>query len=231
MKKNTIIFGLLILALGFGFASCASLNQAVDGFTVTKMDKASKTNAVLYLDDTVQIETVDGVSRKNVWGQDMSTDGTGTVKTPKAALAIPAGKRELKVTYASRGEGMALTKPFGSFTFDYLAKRCYQIILSTDLYDVKVQSGFDRLTGREHDREYVDAEGAKEAQEAWEAYANTVGLGAAQSSSSPLGAVLGTVQGLDGASPPLLVTIIDITGGKKKNSATWKIVIPHTPKP
>jgi hypothetical protein len=236
MKKNSVILGLLVIAMGFGMASCTSLNQTVDGFLTTKWDKSIKTNALLYFDEGVSLYKVDGVDNLNpLTKQPQQIRGNGTAKKPKAQLNVPVGTRTIVVA-KNNSDNITVKDKQKEFKFEFLPKGVYQIEVIEELYTSKGgDTAADRLAGRDAVRTYIN-EDAQKAVEAWEAYQKTLGdaytgtvtAGGARAALGAASTVMGSMMN---ATPPLAVIVTNIKGGRKKSSAQWFFVFPHVPAP
>jgi hypothetical protein len=135
MKKNTIIFGLLVMAMGFGLVGCATINRSVDSMLATKWDKERKKvaeNAFLYFDDGVKLHSVNGVDNLNpLTKQPQAIRGNGTVKRPKMQVGIPAGPSTLAISISDGTERTYRNDP-QNLMFDFGAKKYYQITAKID---------------------------------------------------------------------------------------------------
>jgi len=215
MKKN-IVLGLLIMATGLVLAGCASLTQKVDGkFIATKWDKNEKSTAVLYFDKDVRIHSMDGKERLNMYGQPVITTGDGTVKKPGVRLAIPAGERTLAISH--KVTDIRWTVPT-EVTHIFLPGRYYQLV-ATDNEDVK-NPAFDELTNKT------------------QATSESAGMARADGTVGGMGAGMGAAFSAQAAGSKeylelqektpmyaLNLEIIDITGGKKKNSPSQIVTV------
>jgi hypothetical protein len=215
MKKN-IVLGLLIMATGLVLAGCASLNQKIDGSLIaTKWDKNEKSTAVLYFDEDVRIHSIDGKERTNMYGQAVISTGSGTVKKPKVQLAIPAGERKLAISH--KVTDVRWTVPT-EVTHIFLAGRYYQLV-ATDNEDVK-NPAFDELTNKTQ----ATAEGAAMARADGTVGGMGAGMGAAFSAQAA-----GSKEYLELQEKTpmyaLKLEIIDITGGKKRNSPSQILTV------
>jgi len=196
MKKNTV-FGLLIIATVSVLAGCASLNQKADGLIATKWDKNEKSTALLYFDENVRIHKIDGKEPTNAYGQTTKLQGSGTEKAPKVQVAIPAGERKIVISYR---EGVTNDwEGEREFTYIFIAGRYYQLKASTNN---DVHSG-ENLS---------EEEKLKRVEEA--AKGGVAGIGN-----------LIQTQTANAGRFAMDLEIIDITGGKKKNSPSQLITI------
>jgi outer membrane murein-binding lipoprotein Lpp len=198
MKKNMKL-ALLILATGLVLAGCAGLNQKVDGLLVRKWDKNEKSTAYLYFDEDVRIHSIDGKANVNIYGQTVAIDGSGTQKAPKMQLAIPAGERKIVMSFSdSTSFGNKLWEKEKEVTYNFVAGRYYQL----------------SPTNGEPDAQAVAA-----AQE--ELQRANQGI-----NSSPAAIAEATKKVTEAQNNrPMNLEIIDISGGKKKNSPSIVIVI------
>ena len=180
-------FGIVtfLVVIGFSATGCASLNQKIDGLTVTKLDKNNKSNAVLYFHDQVRIDQIDGEALKNVYGQTRPLAGSGTASKPKAVLGVPGGERRVSVSFID-GNMSSWNKP-KEFTFNFVSGRYYQILVTPN---------FELIGSNDDVTPPSDAGGF---------------LSALSTAIS------------EGFDRPINVEIIDITGGKKRNSPSMMI--------
>jgi len=193
---------LLIMATGLVLAGCASLNQKVDGLITTKWDKESKSTAVLYFDETVQLYKVDGKANVNVYKQEAPIRGKGTVKDPKAQLVIPSGERKLVISYGLSGASLDFI-PKVEVPYTFVAGRYYQLAVSVN-NDIR-------------NPKFIALDAAqKEAAEK----ANPADTAKILKEFTDQRFKLQTTE----ASNALNVEVIDITGGKKKNSPSSVVV-------
>jgi len=196
MKKNTVL-GLLIMATGLVLAGCASLEQKIDGSLIaTKWDKNEKSTAVLYFDENVRIHSIDGTERLNVYKQPMITTGAGTVKKPKVQLAIPAGERKFVISYKPDGKTGNWNQPREA-QYTFVAGRYYQLVATQNM---DVTNPKYNLTPEQQQQKA--AELARGGAAAF--------LQAATTGEETFA---------------MNLEIIDITGGKKKNSPSSVIVV------
>jgi len=208
--KRSMKLALLIMATGLVLAGCAGLNQKVDGMTATKWDKNEKSTSVLYFDENFAIYKVDGKQNVNIYGQETPVKGSGTVKAPKVRLSIPAGERKLTIGYKQSGflnVGDTFNDKRYEVPYTFVAGRYYQLTAypNENVENPKItasQANLDRVNKEESDK---GAQGSRE----------KVVAAAAEHTKLVLSEEAHATN----------VEIIDITGGKKKNSPSSVVVI------
>jgi hypothetical protein len=201
MKKNMMKLALLIMATGLVLAGCASLNQKVDGLLVRKWDKNEKSTAYLYFAENVRIHKIDGKENVNAFGQTVAIAGSGTEKAPKMQLAIPAGERTLVMSYlrsSDIGNPTASWKTNKEVKYNFVAGRYYQLVPDEGEPDAQALAAAQAEFERVNKGIYSDrAEIAEATKKLAEVDSNR----------------------------PMMLTITDISGGKKKNSPSIVLVI------
>lgn len=176
------------------------MNQKVDGLLVSKWDKQSKSNAVLYFDESVKLYKVDGVDNLNpITKRPQELRGSGTVKKPGRVTAIPGGERTLSIAEGT-GEPQ-------DFKFDFVPKRFYQITVEKNLDRTN-----DVILEAQITEGLVDRDG------------NALITNQAQLAARGIEITLNVIDALD-------ITVIDITGGKKRNSPSMVIRTPGEYRP
>jgi len=208
MNKN-IKLALLIMATGLVLAGCAGLEQKLDGLITTKWDKTAKSTAVLYFDENFAIYKVDGKENVNIYGQATEIKGSGTLKAPKAHLIIPAGERKLVIGYKQNsilGDSVFNDKRY-EVPYTFVAGRYYQLA-ATRNEDVKNP----KITASAADLNRINQE---EADKGAQGSAAKVRAAAAEHTKLVLAEEEFATN----------VEIIDITGGKKKNSPSSIVVV------
>jgi len=230
MNKNMKL-ALLIMATGLVLAGCASLNQKVDGLITTKWDKTAKSTAVLYFDENFAIYKIDGKENINIYGQATRIEGSGTRKAPKARLVIPAG--ECKLVIGKRGSDILGGNAFTSFRYEvpytFVAGRYYQLAASDN--ENVINPKFIELDKKINElAKKVEVVGAQ-IETAIKNKNNAEALRLREVEMNPLQAeYLERVKDLTKLSLTedhyaANVEIIDISGGKKKNSPSSIIVV------
>jgi len=204
--KKSVNLGLLIMATGLVLAGCASLEQkTLDSWMTTKWDKEAKSTAILYFDETVQLYKVDGKANVNMYKQEAPIRGSGTVKAPKAQLIIPAGERKLVFSYNSNPSSVNLQFiPKGELPYTFVAGRFYQLAVTYNRDVINPKFTALDAAQKEAAEKATPADTAKILKEFTDQRFK-----------------LETTE----ASNALNVEVIDITGGKKKNSPSAVIVV------
>jgi len=224
---------LLILATGLVLASCASLEQKVDGMMTPKWDKTVKTTAVIYYDQNIGIFKIDGTPKVNAFKQEVAMQGSGTVKKPKAQIVIPSGDRKLLLGVQKDTTGIA--KTFGERRYEvpytFVAGRYYQLTASdnTDFVNPKFAEIYKQQAELEKKIKELDAQAQEAVKNKNNAEATRIGNeiknvhNPAQLKLAQEVLKLSVQLGEDQYATN--IEIIDITGGKKKNSPSSVIVV------
>jgi len=212
---------LLVMAAGLVLAGCASLEQkTTDSWLTTKWDKAEKSTVILYFDEDFEIYKVDGKENVNIYGQAAPIRGSGTIKAPKARLIIPAGERKLTIGYKQDFAGMGKVSNDRRYEvpFTFIAGRFYQLIASQNR-DAPQNPKFLALDAAVEEMNNQNQARAGTQQTIQEANATNQALMARMNEIKAEMAKLDLTEDRYATN----VEIIDITGGKKKNSPVYYV--------
>jgi len=242
------------MATGLVLAGCASLEQkTTDSWLTTKWDKEAKSTAILYFEEDIGIYKVDGKANVNIYKQEVAIDGSGTVKAPKAAnvniykqevaidgsgtvkapkarLIIPSGDRVLTIGIKEMTAGIA--KTYGERRYEvpytFVGGRFYQLATSEnkDFKNPKLVE-LDKQMKEAEDKAVALANQAETAEKN-NNRAEALRLGAEAQKYAPEVLRLGLEKNKVLAAEDEYarnVEIIDITGGKKKNSPSSVVVV------
>ena len=229
--KKSVKLALLIMATGLVLAGCASLEQkTTDSWLTTKWDKEAKSTAILYFDEDIGIFKVDGKANVNIYKQEVALDGSGTVKAPKARLIIPSGDRVLTIGIKEMTAGIA--KTYGERRYEvpytFVGGRFYQLATSEnkDFKNPKLVELEKQM--KEAEDKAVALANQAETAEKNNNRAEALRLGAEAQKYGPEVLRLGLEKNKVLAAEDEYarnVEIIDITGGKKKNSPSSVVVV------